>query len=84
MKKVAFLTYNEKIIFIEPVREIESVKYLELKEEARKNLEELVKEFQEREQRIIALEEIVKQLQSDIKLLKGEEEDEWVSSKSNR
>ena len=84
MKKVAFITFNEKIIFIEQVREIESVKYLEYKEEARKNLTELVNEYQAREERINALEEIIKQLQKDIILLKGEEEDEWISPKSNR
>ena len=73
MKQVAVITFKDKIVYACEVRDVDSVKYLELKEEAKKNLDELLLVYEELEKIVRNQEDEIKELRHEIKVLKGEE-----------
>lgn len=73
MKKIAIIQYNEKNIFVDVVREVDSVEFLKLREEAKQNLKELTDDYKKTKEEVACLFDEVEKLKHEIKILKGEE-----------
>ena len=73
MKQVAVITFKDKIVFACEVRDVDSVKYLELKEQAKNNLDELLLVYEELEKIVKNQQDEIEELRHEIKVLKGEE-----------
>ena len=73
MKQVAVITFKDKIVFACEVRDIDSVKYLELKEQAKNNLDELLLVYKELAELVKTQGTVIEELKQEIKVLKGEE-----------
>lgn len=73
MKDVAIIKYKEKMIFVNSIRRVDSVEYLKLEEEAKKNLDELLQDYEDCKKKISTLEKQIELLTQEVKILKGEE-----------